>query len=99
MVGLWKWLFRACSQDFFYGGLDGFDLLEIYYFLAVKIADVEYIKYLVDLGGNLGHPNIQLAPEQGISDPVEKAGEVVSVDFYDGEKVRTTVVHDNFVWS
>ena len=82
-----------------YGGLDGLDLLEIGHFLAVKIADVEYIKHLVDLGGNLGYPNIQVAPEQGISDPVKKPGGVIGVDFYDGEKVRTTVFHDNLVWS
>ena len=91
--------FRSSCQDLLYGGLDGLDLLEICHSLTFKIADVKYIEDLVDLSGNLGHPNIQIASEQGISDPVEKPVEVVGVDFNDGEKVRTTVVHDNFVWS
>ena len=95
----WKVSLRSCCQDLAYGGLDGVDLLEICHFLAIKITDVEYVKHLVYLGGNLGHPNIQVAPEQGISDSVKKPGEVIGVDFYDGEKVRAAVVHNNLVWS
>ena len=68
-------------------------------FLPVQITDVKDIKHLVHLGGNLGDPDIQVASEQGVSDPVKKPREVIGIDFNDGEKIRATVVHDNFIRS
>ena len=86
-------------QHLAYGLFNGSDLFGIGHFLTVKITDVKDINDLIYLGGNLGDPDIQFAPEQGVGDLVEKPRKVVGVDLYDGEKIRTTVVNDNFVGS
>ena len=78
---------------------NGGDQLGIGDLLSAQITDVEDIKHLVHLGGNLSDPDIQIASEQGFSDSVKKPREVVSIDFNDGEKIRATIVHDNFIRS
>ena len=66
---------------------NGGDQLGIGDLLSAQITDVEDIKHLVHLGGNLGDPDIQVTPEQSVSDPVKKPREVVSIDFNDGKKI------------
>lgn len=66
---------------------NGGDQLGVGDLLSVQITDVENVKHLVYLGGNLGDPDIQVTAEQGVSDPVKKPGEVVGIDFNNGEKI------------
>ena len=85
------------AQHLAYSFSNGGDQLGIGDLLPVQITDVKDIKYLIHLGGNLGDPDIQVASEQTVSDPVKKPREVIGIDFNDSEKIRATVVHDNFI--
>ena len=86
---MWNYLLSGAvtGQHLPYSLLNGGDRLGIGDFLSVQITDVKDIEHLVYLGGDLGNPDIQVASEQGISDPVQKPWEVVGIDFNDGEKI------------